>query len=110
MAKTNLKKKRHALIISCIAFILILLIAAFIWIFSVKIYKANFDVRFESYEPLMLYTDDFDGLQRTKYQFASDKGQILTGYMLQCRRRSARYSDNGSRLRRHAYKIINNQK
>lgn len=80
MAKTNLKKKRHALIISCIAFILILLIAAFIWIFSVKIYKANFDVRFESYEPLMLYTDDFDGLQRTKYQFASDKGQILTGY------------------------------
>ncbi len=29
----------------------------------------------------MLYVDDFDGLQRTRYEFSSDKGQKLTGYM-----------------------------
>ncbi|WP_029409348.1 alpha/beta hydrolase, partial [Treponema pedis] len=25
--------------------------------------------------------EDFEGLQRTKYEFSSDKGQMLTGYM-----------------------------
>lgn len=48
---------------------------------SVMVYNENFNRRFESYEPLMLYADDFDGLQRTKYEFPSDKGQLLTGYM-----------------------------
>lgn len=51
------------------------------WVLTVMIYNGNFDKRFESYEPLMLYLDDFDGLQRTQYKFSSDKGQILTGYM-----------------------------
>ena len=29
----------------------------------------------------MLYLDDFEGLQRIQYQFPSDKGQMLTGYL-----------------------------
>ena len=48
---------------------------------SVMIYNANFNRRFESYEPLMLYVDDFDGLERIQYDFLSDKGQKLTGYL-----------------------------
>ena len=51
------------------------------WALTVIIYNENFNKRFESYEPLMRYVEDFDGLQRTKYEFVSNKGQKLTGYM-----------------------------
>ncbi|MCR5305386.1 MAG: lysophospholipase [Oscillospiraceae bacterium] len=46
-------------------------------------YRQNFNRRFQSYEPLMLMTEDFEGLQRTRYEFPSDKGQKLTGYLYQ---------------------------
>ena len=59
---------------------LIVLLIAGIWTLSVVIYNENFNKRFETYEPLMLHPEDFDGLERTRYQFASDKGQMLTGY------------------------------
>ena len=64
------------------AVVIVLLLTAVIgWgLFSVSVYRDNFDRRFESYEPLLLSTDDFDGLARMQYQFASDKGQLLTGY------------------------------
>ena len=75
MKKAKIKK---VIIILCI---LIVLIVAAIGVLSVMIYNDNFNKRFESYEPLMLYVDDFDGLQRTQYKFPSDKGQMLTGYM-----------------------------
>ena len=51
------------------------------WALSVYIYDQNFNKRFESYAPFRLRTEDFDGLEQTKYQFASDKGQMLTGYL-----------------------------
>ena len=71
------KKKIALIILLCV---LVLLIAGD-WAFSVNIYNENFDKRFESYEPLMLQVDDFEGLERTKYEFVSDKGQKLTGYL-----------------------------
>ena len=37
------------------------------WILSVYIYNENFNKRFESYEPLMLHPEDFNGLQRVRY-------------------------------------------
>ena len=72
------KKKRIFIIVLCV--VAVILIAGD-FVLSVIIYNENFNKRFESYEPLMLYVDDFDGLQRTKYEFSSDKGQKLTGYM-----------------------------
>lgn len=77
MKKTKSKKKLILIIISCL---LILLIIGW-WALSVSIYNDNFNKRFESYEPLMMYVEDFDGLQREKYEFSSDKGQMLTGYL-----------------------------
>ncbi|MDE6364882.1 MAG: alpha/beta hydrolase [Lachnospiraceae bacterium] len=76
MKKT--KKRKIFIVTLCIVAVLIL---AGDWALSVMIYDENFNKRFESYEPLMLYIDDFDGLQRTQYEFSSDKGQTLTGYM-----------------------------
>lgn len=66
------------LIVLCIV---IILLVAGDWALTVMVYNENFNKRFESYEPLMLYIEDFDGLKRTQYEFASDKGQKLTGYM-----------------------------
>lgn len=77
MKKARSKKK----IILIILLIVVLLMAAGWWALSVSIYNQNTNKRFESYEPLMLKTENFDGLQRTKYEFPSDKGQKLVGYL-----------------------------
>lgn len=76
--KTCSRKKKIFVTILC-AVITFIIIG--IWVLSVVVYNENFNRRFESYEPFMLYTDDFQGLQRTRHQFPSDKGQMLTGYM-----------------------------
>lgn len=75
---TKFKKKKILWIILSIVSVLII---AGDWALSVMVYNENFNRRFESYEPFMLYVDDFDGLQRMKYEFTSDKGQNLVGYM-----------------------------
>lgn len=75
--KIKSKKKIFLMILSVV---LVLLVAAD-WIASVMIYNDNFNQRFATYEPLKFYVDDFDGLQRVKYEFSSDKGQKLVGYM-----------------------------
>ena len=76
--KQKMSGKKKFGIAVCI--ILILLVIAD-GIMSVYVYEDNFNKRFESYGPLMLNVEDFPGLERTKYQFPSDKGQMLTGYM-----------------------------
>lgn len=78
-----MQKKRHiarTIIISVICFIVVLSIVG-MWSLSVAIYNDNFDKRFESSKPYMYYVEDFENLERTKYEFPSDEGQILTGYM-----------------------------
>ncbi|MBO4903344.1 MAG: alpha/beta fold hydrolase [Lachnospiraceae bacterium] len=44
-------------------------------------YNENFNVSEDSYEPLMLRVEDFEGLTCTRYSFPSDKGQMLAGYL-----------------------------
>lgn len=78
MKKTISKKTKIILIVLCAVVVIII---AGLYAVAVIIYNDNFNKRFESYEPLMLYIDDFEGLERTQYQFPSDKGQLLTGYM-----------------------------
>lgn len=78
MKKTT--SKRRSIFFAAVCIVLVLLIAGD-WVLSVIIYNENFNQRFESYEPFMLYIDDFDGLERIKYEFTSDKEQKLTGYM-----------------------------
>ena len=51
------------------------------WWFCVKMYDENFNVRGDSYEPLMLRVEDFEGLNCKEYSFDSDKGQKLAGYL-----------------------------
>ena len=77
MKKNRSWKKLAGVVLSCV---LTLLIAGD-WFISVMVYNENFGQRMESYEPLMLRVEDFEGLQRTKYTFPSDKGQMLTGYL-----------------------------
>ena len=74
------KSKKKKVLLTILSIVAVLLITGD-WILSVAVYNENFNQRFESYEPLMLYVDDFDGLQRTKYEFTSNKGQKLAGYL-----------------------------
>ncbi len=74
--KTPKKKIFLIILLSAVA-----LLAVGWGVLSVIVYNENFNQRFESYEPLMLRVEDFTGLERTAYDFASDRGQTLRGYM-----------------------------
>ena len=74
-----MKKKTKIIILSVISIIVLSIIGW--WVFCVKMYNDNFDVRGDSYEPLMLRVEDFDGLECKEYTFPSDKGQKLAGYL-----------------------------
>lgn len=76
--KKKRSKKKILLLVFLIVFILII---AGWWAFCVKMYNENFDVSANSYEPLMLRVEDFEGLECTEYSFPSDKGQKLAGYL-----------------------------
>ena len=75
------KKRSKKKIVLLTLLIIILLIIAGWWAFCVKMYNENFDVSANSYEPLMLRVEDFEGLECTEYSFPSDKGQTLAGYL-----------------------------
>ena len=77
MKKTKSKKK--VAIIVLLSVIVLLLIGW--WAFCVMMYNENFNVRCDSYEPLMLRTEDFDLLECKEYSFFSDNGQKLAGYL-----------------------------
>ena len=75
--KKKSKKKIILIIVLCF-----MLLAVGGWgMFCVNIYNENFNVRGDSYEPMMLRVEDFEGLQCTEYTFPSDRGQKLAGYL-----------------------------
>ena len=76
--KKKISKKKIVLI--ALLSIIVLMIAGW-WAFCVKMYNDNFNIRGESYEPVMLRVEDFEGLECTEYSFPSDKGQKLAGYL-----------------------------
>ena len=77
---TKEKGKKKKIFLIALAIVVSLMIAGD-WALSVMIYEDNFNKRFVSYEPYRLYVDDFEGLQQEKYEFSSNKGQKLTGYL-----------------------------
>ena len=48
---------------------------------SVYCYNNVFGKRLDTYEPTALKVSDFEGLNATHYDFPSDKGQMLSGYL-----------------------------
>lgn len=79
--ENEMKKRSKLKVFFIILFAVLLVLTVGFYFLCAGIYTENFGPRFNSYEPLMLSTDDFEGLSRTKYEFPSDKGQMLTGYM-----------------------------
>jgi len=77
----GIKKRSKKKIIFIIILLVIILMIVGWWMFCIKMYNDNFNVRGDSYEPLMFHTEDFSGLQCDEYSFPSDKGQMLAGYL-----------------------------
>ncbi len=77
-----MKKGLKIMLIIVVALLVLLLAAGMILpgYLARRVYKDNFGHRLTSYEPMSWSIDDFDSLQREKYTFPSDKGQVLTGY------------------------------
>ena len=73
-------RKGKKIFLSVLGIILVLSVAG-LWIGAVTVYKQNFCIRCETYEPYKFSVEDFEGLSRTRYEFKSNKGQTLVGYM-----------------------------
>lgn len=76
-------KKGLRILLIVVAVLIALLIAAALFfprMIAMQVYNENFNKRFTSYEPMTWDAEDFDALQRERYTFPSDKGQLLTGY------------------------------
>ncbi len=76
---TGKKSKKKIILIVLLSIIVCIIIGW--WVFCVKMYNDNFNISEDSYEPLMLRVEDFEGLECTEYSFPSDKGQMLAGYL-----------------------------
>ena len=88
-----MKKFKKKKILDAICISLALLIAVD-WLLSIIIYNESFNVRYETQESYMHKLEEFEGLSRTKYQFSSNKGQMLTGYMYYVGEKDKEFSDN----------------
>ncbi len=64
-----------------IALVVIIVVTAGMMAMGIIVYEQFFGVRYETYEPLAYHVEDFDGLMRAEYNFTSDKGQSLAGYL-----------------------------
>ena len=74
------QKQRKGIVLTVLLSIIILIVIGW-WVFCVYMYNDNFNISADSYEPLMLRVEDFDGLECIEYSFPSDKGQMLAGYL-----------------------------
>ncbi len=75
--------KTMKITLSIIGILLALLILAALILpnpLAMSVYNDNFGKRFTTGEVYTFRVEDFDGLNREKYTFTSDKGQVLTGY------------------------------
>ena len=75
-----MKKTKKKVAIIVLLSIIVLLLTGW-WAFCVMMYNENFNDCCDSYEPLMLRTEDFDSLECREYSFSSDNGQKLAGYL-----------------------------
>lgn len=76
-------KKPLKIVLIVVAILLVLLLAAGMFLpgyLARMVYEENFGHRLTSYDPMSWSIDDFEALQRERYTFPSDKGQMLTGY------------------------------
>ena len=72
------KKSLKAVLVILISLVML----AALWItVSLGMYMVYFGGRFESDKAFMNHVESFEGLERTRYEFKSDKGQTIVGYM-----------------------------
>ena len=72
------KKSLKAVIVILIS----LVVLAALWIgVSLGLYVIYFGRRFETNKAFMYHYESFEGLERKRYDFTSDKGQSIVGYM-----------------------------
>ncbi len=65
-----------------IIFLICLVVLFALWVgISLGLYGIYFGRRFESNTMFLNHVENFEGLERTRYEFSSDKGQTIVGYM-----------------------------
>ncbi|MBQ1410165.1 MAG: alpha/beta hydrolase [Oscillospiraceae bacterium] len=75
--------RKHPFYIRLLGLVLSLLALAtcLAWLITEKIYEGLLEERIESKSYYKMYLEDFAGLQATQYEFSSDQGQKLVGYL-----------------------------
>ena len=78
--------RRLPFAIRLLIFVIVLLvfIGELVWVMTGKIYEGLLSERITPDATFEMHLEDFDGLQRTKFEYASDQGQTLVGYLYDC--------------------------
>lgn len=76
-----MKKRMGKCFIIMFMILLLLIFVIFPFGIAIFIYEQYFGVRYETNEALQLYLEDFEGLERQRYEFTSNNGQKLVGYL-----------------------------
>lgn len=71
---------KRKIIIYLIVFIVILILIVLPMIIGLYFYNKVFGIRYETSEMYRFTLDDFEGLNRDRYEFKSNKGQKIVGY------------------------------
>ena len=82
MIRVRRLRKRSLLIrLLSLVFGLLVIAGYLAWVISGKFYEGLLSERVSSDPAFEMRVEDFDGLQRTRYEFLSDQAQRLTGYL-----------------------------
>ena len=77
----DIKSKKHRKAVIIVLLILLFVLVLLPFGISIFIYEQYFGIRYETTASMQLYLEDFEGLERERYEFVSDKGQKLVGYL-----------------------------
>ncbi len=81
MAKAEKKKMKWYYKLIIIVLSVILVGAVLLAGIGALVYEQFFGIRYETYAPYAFHTEDFEGLMCADYEFTSDAGQKLAGYL-----------------------------
>ena len=100
--KTKKLPKALKIFLICLL-VFVVLIVSVLWAGTIMVYNENFDIRITSSEQNKHYISEYDGLSRTQYQFTSNKGQSLAGYLYSSQRAPAGASPKAIVVMAHGF-------
>lgn len=78
--KSKMSTKKKVVITISVIVAVVLILGVIPFSIAVNIYNKYFGIRYQTYEALAYRMEDYEGLERDRYEFLSNDGQKIVGY------------------------------